>query len=87
MQVLESAPSSTYRLAEEHLGGANTLKDFDLRQRTGVTVLAVCRGEETLITPAADMPLATGDVLVMAGSHEEIGKAQKHLDGMLKAGG
>lgn len=82
MQVLESDPSSTYRLAENHLAVGSTLKDFDLRQRTGVTVLAVCRGEETLITPAADMPLAAGDVLVMAGSHEEIDRAQKHLEEM-----
>ena len=82
MQMLESDPSSTYRLEEGHLGGGNTLKDFDLRQRTGVTVLAVCRGEETLITPGADMPLEAGDVLVMAGSHEEIDKAQKHLEEM-----
>jgi len=45
-----------------------TLQDLELRSRTGVTVIAVRRGDEVLPNPAADLTLADGDVLVLLGT-------------------
>ena len=48
-----------------------TLGDCDIRQRTGATVVAVQRGEETVPNPDRDFALAAGDVLVALGTREE----------------
>jgi len=45
-----------------------TLQDLELRSRTGVTVIAVRRGDEVLPNPAPDLTLTEGDVLVLLGS-------------------
>ncbi len=53
------------------LAGA-TLGDVNLRQRTGATVLAVKRTEQTIPNPDAGLTLEVGDVLVVLGSRDEV---------------
>lgn len=48
------------------------LVDLDLRNRHGVAVLAIHRGDETLPGPGADAVLESGDVLVVLGDEEAI---------------
>ncbi len=48
-----------------------TLGDAHLRRETGVSVVAIQRGEETLPNPAPDVPIEAGDVLVVLGTREE----------------
>ncbi|WP_254536672.1 cation:proton antiporter regulatory subunit [Halomarina litorea] len=47
-----------------------TLAGADLRQRTGASVIAIQRGEETITNPSADTEIRTGDTLVVIGSQE-----------------
>ena len=42
-----------------------TLADLALRQRHGITVMAVRRGRQTIGNPAGDFRVASGDRLVM----------------------
>lgn len=49
----------------------NSLDDVHLRQETGVSVLAVQRGAETIPNPDPDVRLEAGDVLVALGTREE----------------
>ena len=48
-----------------------TLADCDIRNRTGVSVMAIQRGDETIPNPAPNTTIDAGDVLVTLGSREE----------------
>jgi len=49
----------------------STLGAADLRSATGVSVIAIQRGEETIANPEPDARIETGDVLVTLGTREE----------------
>jgi len=48
-----------------------TLADANIRQRTGASVLAIQRGDDTIPNPGPDTAIEAGDVLVTLGSREE----------------
>lgn len=51
-----------------------TLRELDLRGRTGASVVAVRRADGELVaSPGADLALGAGDVVVAVGSPEQIG--------------
>ena len=56
-----------------------TLAEADLRQETGVSVLAVQRDAETYPNPGPDFELVDGDVLVTLGTSDE----QDELEALL----
>jgi K+/H+ antiporter YhaU regulatory subunit KhtT len=47
-----------------------SLKEFDFRAKTGATVVAIIRGDETISPPDVDDPLQNGDTLVVVGDAE-----------------
>ena len=51
---------------------SQSLAQSDLRQRLGITVLAIKRGERILVSPQGDTVLLEGDLLVVLGSNEAI---------------
>lgn len=53
-----------------HLVG-ETLRESELKSRTGTTVIAVQRESETISNPAADFELTSGDIIVAIGTREE----------------
>lgn len=55
-----------------------TLADLHLRGRYGMNVIAIRRGEDTIVSPAADTTVHSGDRLVVVGDYE---KAQQALKG------
>ena len=65
--------------AESSLVGA-TLGEADIRQRTGVSVLAIQRGEETLTNPGSETRIEAGDTLIAVGSREECRTFQSLVD-------
>lgn len=56
-----------------------TLAEIGLRSRTGASVVAVVRGEETINSPRADFRLEAGDTVVLIGSPEAIEEAAAAL--------
>ncbi|USZ69858.1 potassium transporter TrkA (plasmid) [Halorussus salilacus] len=58
-----------------------SLREADLRQRTGVSVMAVQRGEETLANPESDFELTAGDILVTIGTRDEQGEFDDLISG------
>jgi K+/H+ antiporter YhaU regulatory subunit KhtT len=52
---------------------------LDLRGRTGATVIAVVRGEESFSSPGADFELREQDTLVLVASHRDIDRAFRYL--------
>ncbi|HBV96708.1 MAG: potassium uptake system protein [Peptococcaceae bacterium BICA1-7] len=58
-------------LTPEELAGC-TLQDSSLRKRYGVTLLAIRRGKDIIISPGARQVLEEGDVLIVIGSNEKL---------------
>jgi TrkA domain protein len=48
-----------------------SLRESEVKQRTGATIVAIQRGTETIANPGAEVELAEGDVLVAIGTREE----------------
>lgn len=58
-----------------------TIADSELRTRTGVSIVAVVRREQTVPAPGPDLALAAGDVAVVVGTPEGIATAFELLQG------
>jgi trk system potassium uptake protein TrkA len=64
-----------YRVvAPRHFVG-RTVGELDVHARFGVHLFIVARGDGVTVFPAADEPLRTGDVLLLAGGSEDIARA------------
>lgn len=57
-----------------------TLGDARFRQQTGVSIIAIQRGEQTVENPTADEELRAGDVLVGLGTREEHAALERLLE-------
>ncbi|MBE0596089.1 MAG: potassium transporter, partial [Desulfuromonadales bacterium] len=56
-----------------------TLVELNLRVLTGATILAITRGEESVLVPTASESLRQGDVLALTGTREAIEAARRLL--------
>ncbi|MFZ5646431.1 MAG: potassium channel family protein [Bacillota bacterium] len=54
-----------------------TLEESDLRNKYGVTVLAIRRGQEFIISPGAKESVFDGDILIVIGKNEKLKKFEK----------
>jgi CPA2 family monovalent cation:H+ antiporter-2 len=54
-----------------------TLAQIQLRGLTGATVLAIQRGDQSILIPAGQELLREGDILAIAGSHDSVEAARK----------
>lgn len=53
-----------------------TLKDANIRQRIGASIIAIQRGEDTIPNPKPNFKIKEGDILVTLGSRDQ----QKQLE-------
>jgi CPA2 family monovalent cation:H+ antiporter-2 len=81
LEALAAGTTDLYRLDADSPAVGQSLRDLDLRRRTGATVIAVVRGETPHPSPLPDTLLESGDTLVLVGSHEEIDRAFEVLGG------
>jgi K+/H+ antiporter YhaU regulatory subunit KhtT len=58
-----------------------------LRSKTGTTLIAVVRGEETKIAPGAGYRLQAEDILILFGKPEKIERAKEILLSKSEMGG
>lgn len=57
----------------------STLKDVKLRSKYGINVMAIKRGDEVNLSPAAEDIIESGDIIVAIGSAEDLSR----LEGMI----
>jgi K+/H+ antiporter YhaU regulatory subunit KhtT len=50
----------------------HSLKSLDIRHRAKVTVIAVQRGQETILNPSADFILKEGDIIIYVGNKKQL---------------
>jgi monovalent cation:H+ antiporter-2, CPA2 family len=56
-----------------------TLKELDLRAKSGATVIAVARNAEAVTNPGPDFTVQPGDIIVLLGAHSELDAATNVL--------
>jgi len=56
-----------------------TIGDSELRRRTGTTIVAVIRGDETITAPRPDFRLQAGDTAVLIGTEDGLEHAVRRL--------
>ncbi len=71
----------SFKVKDDCLLHGNTLKDIDLRNIHGTTVLAIRRNEEIIENPAGDTQLFSGDMLIVIGKPEKLCQLRKFLAG------
>ena len=81
LQLLEAAVTQTYLIPDCSPACVKSIREIDLRARTGVTIVAVTRGGKPIPNPAPDFELSAGDVLVLVGAHHALDRARNWLDG------
>ncbi len=79
-EILTDIETETYLINEDAYASGQSLKDLMLRSKTGVTVIAVKRGNEIISNPEPEFILKPGDVLYLIGSKESILQALELLE-------
>lgn len=68
-----------------HKTGLNqTIGNLNIRKQTGVSIVAIYRGTETIANPDPDVELNPGDILLLLGNKEQIEKGIRFLNQKLK---
>lgn len=74
-RILAAGTTDIFRLAPESPAAGRTIREVGLRKRTGVTIIAVVRGDRPTTNPSPDLRLEADDSLVLVGSHQEMERA------------
>ncbi len=69
----------SFELKEGFFAVGKSLRQLQLRNLTGASIISIMRGNEIITNPPADIELHAGDVLVIIGRKEELQKAQNYL--------
>jgi CPA2 family monovalent cation:H+ antiporter-2 len=77
--ALDGTATETIFLTNEAPALGKTLAEVNLRNQTGVTVVAAVRAGATEINPGADFKLQAEDILVLLGAAEKIDAARRIL--------
>ena len=90
-EILDSASTETLLINPRSPAVGKTLKELELRKRTGATVIAAVREGKTEINPGPDFEFRPKDIIVLLGGPDEIQKAIEYIkapaeDGIQKAG-
>ncbi len=69
-QVQEGSPSAN-----------KSLRELDVRNATGATIIAVARNGKAITNPGPELKLEAEDILVLLGAHEQLDAASRLLSG------
>lgn len=79
-EFLKGIETETYLIKEgSHIIG-HSLKELHLRAETGVTIIAIQRGEDIYHNPSPDFVFKSGDVLLLIGKRKDINSAIEYLE-------
>jgi len=81
LPMLSEIVTETYLLKPPSPMIGQSLSDLRLRSATGATVMAVKRGGMVHQNPDADFVFSEGDIVLLVGKPDDIGRAQRFIDG------
>jgi CPA2 family monovalent cation:H+ antiporter-2 len=76
-RYLAGTTADTVLVTDGSPAAGRSLAEIELRERSGITVIAVVRDGLSTHNPPADFMLAAGDVLVLLGSHQQLDTATR----------
>ncbi|HEY1266540.1 MAG TPA: cation:proton antiporter [Candidatus Binatia bacterium] len=76
-RYLAGTTADTMLVTDGSPAAGRSLAEIELRERSGITVIAVVRDGLSTHNPPADFRLAAGDVLVLLGSHQQLDDATR----------
>ena len=79
-QILAKGTIDTVYVDEDSYAINQTLKELDLRAKTGATVISVVRNSEFIPNPSGDFKIERSDLLVLFGTHNAIDRALEELN-------
>jgi len=68
-----------YKVEESNDGADKSIGELEVRQRTGASIIAAIREDETVINPGPDYVISPGVTLVVAGKQSNIKLLKKIL--------
>jgi CPA2 family monovalent cation:H+ antiporter-2 len=77
--AIRKTPVASHQLADDDWAVGRTLAEVNLRAETGALILAVQKSGRYITSPAADLELATGDILYLVGDDSDVMLARRHL--------
>jgi len=77
--IFRNVAIDSFEIREGFYAVGKTLRELQLRNKTGASIISIMRGDEIITNPPPDTVLQPGDVVVMIGKKEEVEKAQKYL--------
>lgn len=80
LHVLEAAVTQTFLVQPGSPAADRTIRDLDLRARTGATIVAITRSGEATASPPPEFRIQVNDVLVLVGSHRALDQMRTALD-------
>ncbi|GKU82327.1 TrkA family potassium uptake protein [Niallia sp. NCCP-28] len=57
----------------------HTMLDLDIRARYGITIVAIKRGQDIIVSPQAAEPIKENDVLIVIGADSDINRFEKKV--------
>jgi CPA2 family monovalent cation:H+ antiporter-2 len=70
-----------FRIPQDSHMNEKTIKDLQIRKKTGVTIIAVRRGKHVHTNPDADFRIKAGDTIIFIGDSENITTALLYFRG------
>jgi TrkA domain protein len=67
----------TYVIGRDMAG--KSLSDLQIRAKTGVTIIAVSRGENNIVNPPADFEFREGDAVVAIGETDQLKNFEREI--------
>ena len=81
-EIMPDIQLETYILTPQSRTSGKTIKEIDLRAKTGVTIIAVRKQGQLVSNPGADITINSGDVLFLTGDRDTIKKAIQYLESL-----
>ncbi|MBM4135524.1 MAG: hypothetical protein FJ241_01675 [Nitrospira sp.] len=79
-ELLKEINTESYLIKEASKVDEHSIKELRLRTETGVTIIAVQRGDKVHQNPQPDFVLKRGDILLLIGKKEDINRAIEYLE-------
>ena len=80
-QSMEGIEFEWVTLREDSPCAGITIAETEMRRRTGASIVSILRGDDVLVSPPSDHPLAVGDTVVIVGSEQTTAEARRLLLG------
>jgi CPA2 family monovalent cation:H+ antiporter-2 len=79
VDVLKDIETEIYLIKKGAAVIGHSIKELNLRKKTGATIIAIKRGKEIIQNPSPSTELKEGDILWLIGSRQEINNAMDYL--------